>query len=531
MVETSLGKLQAQVTKLEKQVVYYKDEAAKAKEQLYLSEKRYGYLENNVEKMIKSAVDKAVNQVKIEYEKEIKKLKQRIFELESRLNINSTNSSLPSSKNPIYQSQICNSRKKTGKTIGGQLGHKKHKLEKFEDEEITEIKKHPLDECPNCHAKNLEVIDTKERDELDFEIIIKKIRHQYPTYRCPKCNEIVKVDIPERLNAENNYGVNVKTLATTLNNYGCVSYNRIRKIICGLTNGEINPSEGYLTKLQKQASIKLKNFVFDAKEHLLKTTILYWDDTTVGIEDKDKACLRVYTDSDVVLYKAHKSKNTEGMDEDGILQNLPSTTTVMHDHLLHNYCDEYQYKNIECNAHITRKLEGITVNTKHKWSEEMKNLLEGTLEERKLAAEKEETCFSDEKIGQFDRDYDRIITEGLKEYKEFKHQYEFDKEENLLEFMRDYKSEITNWVRDFSLPYSNNLCESLIRFMKNKMKISYRFQSLSYAEYCADIMSYTETCGRFGINKVEAIRRMFNDNPFSIQELLDIKKSQKTINL
>lgn len=61
------------------------------------------------------------------------------------------------------------------------------------------------------------------------------------------------------------------------------------------------------------------------------------------------------------------------MDEDGILQNLPNDCTVMHDHLLHNYCDEYKYQNIECNAHITRKLEGITQNTNHSWSDEMKN--------------------------------------------------------------------------------------------------------------------------------------------------------------
>ena len=183
--------------------------------------------------------------------------------------------------------------------------------------------------------------------------------------------------------------------------------------------------------------------------------------------------MRVYTDEFYVLYKAHMAKNTEGMDEDGILQNLSSETTVMHDHLLHNYCDDYKYKNIECNAHITRKLEGITQNASHTWSDEMKTLLEETLSKRKEAISNKKTSLSIEEINKFDKKYDDILNRGFKEYKEFKHKYEFEKEENLLEFMRDFKGPITAWVKDFSLPYSNNLSESLLRMFKSKMKISY----------------------------------------------------------
>ena len=92
--------------------------------------------------------------------------------------------------------------------------------------------------------------------------------------------------------------------------------------------------------------------------------------------------------------------------------------------------------------------------------------------------------------------------------------------------MKDYKEPITKWIRDFSLPYSNNLCESLLRMLKSKMKISYQFTSLAYAEYFANIMSYTETCGRFGINKVASLNRLFLGVPYSIQELYELKNNQ-----
>lgn len=521
--EKTLSKLQCEIIKLEQKFIKLSDKLEEEKTKTSVIEFEYKQYRKTIESKIQKEVKKAVEQVTKHYEKIIKEKDQRIFELETRLNINSSNSSLPSSKDPLYQSKICNSRKETDKEKGGQKGHKKHKLEKFLSEEITEIREHTKEECPKCHSHTIDITNYKERDELDYEVKVIKRRHKFYEYKCKECGRTIKSEIPSHLHAENNYGSNVKTLCTTLTNYGFISFNRTRKIINGLTKGEIDPSEGFITKLQRQASDRLQEFVFDAKEEIKKGTLVYWDDTTVHIGEKEKACLRVYTDGLIVLYKAHMSKNTEGMDEDGILQNLPSSCTVMHDHLLHNYCEEYKYQNIECNAHITRKLEGITQNANHKWSEKMKNLLESTLEKRKELEKKEIECFSQEYINDFDKKYDSIIASGFKEYIEFKHKYEFEREENLLEFMRDYKEPITEWIRNFRLPYSNNLCETLLRMLKSKMKISYQFTSLTYAEYFANIISYTETCGRFGINKVDALRRLFNNSPYSIHELLELK--------
>ena len=52
--------------------------------------------------------------------------------------------------------------------------------------------------------------------------------------------------------------------------------------------------------------------------------MLHWDDTVVGIGEKDKACFRAYSDRTFV--KAHMAKNVDGMNEDGILQNLTKDT-------------------------------------------------------------------------------------------------------------------------------------------------------------------------------------------------------------
>ena len=527
---TSLGKLQSTVIAQEQEIIVLKDKLEKTKEENKLLKLQLEQLEKNVDKMVNDAVSKAVSKVTEKYEQIIAEKDKRIFELECRLNINSDNSSLPSSKTPIYQSKICNSRKPTGDKPGRKVGHEKNGLYKFKDDEITDIIEHKIEKCPNCNSDNLELIETKSRDEYDIEVVVKKNRHNFYVYKCLNCGELIKSSIPMELHGENQYGVGIKSLALTLSNYGMVAYNRIRKIISGLTDGEVDPSEGYLNKLPKKASNGLKDFIFDAREKILNSTLVYWDDTTVKIGEKNNACLRVYTNESYVLYKSHMAKDVEGMDEDNILNQLPETCTVMHDHLLHNYCDEYKYKNIECNAHITRKLEGITQNANHHWSDKMKDLLEGTLEKRKQNIENNINSFNQTEIDDFNNEYDKILEDGFKEYIEFKHKYEFVKEENLLEFMRDYKEYITAWVRDYSLPYSNNLCESLLRMLKTKMKVSYQFKDLEHAKYFADIMSYTETCGKFGINKYQAIHRLFEGNPYTVSELEKILEDKKATN-
>jgi hypothetical protein len=59
------------------------------------------------------------------------------------------------------------------------------------------------------------------------------------------------------------------------------------------------------------------------------------------------------------------------------------------------------------------------------------------------------------------------------------------------------------------------------------MKISYSFKNIESAQYYADIITYTETCFNFGVNRYEAIERLFNDNPYSIEELYKLIEPQE----
>ena len=214
--------------------------------------KRNEYLEENAVEIAQKAAEQAANAVKNEMQKTIDEKDKTIAELSSQLHNTSSNSGIPTSKTPIGQKKkIPNTRKKTGRKKGGQLGHPKYSLKRFDDEIDLDIihEDHP-DVCDKCGGE-LEFVSEETKDEFRVKVAVEKVRHHFKTYKCTQCGKIFRVNIPNSLKEENQYGPSVQALALILTNEGYVSVNRTQKIIYALTNGEVDLSEGYISKLQK----------------------------------------------------------------------------------------------------------------------------------------------------------------------------------------------------------------------------------------------------------------------------------------
>jgi hypothetical protein len=439
--------------------------------------------------------------------------------LKALLNTDGTNSGLPTSKTPLSKNKVIpNSREKTDKKIGGQPGHTKRKLERFEDSEINKTIEHAVEECPACHG-GLEKIGTIEKDELDYKIIVEKTRHIFDVYQCARCGKEVREEIPNRLKEENQYGPKVQALALALMNVGNVSINKTRKIISGFTNNNINLSEGYIAKLQRRAAFGAAGFSADLRNEILKRNIVYWDDTVIMI-NKRRACLRFYGTEDLALYKARERKDKAGMDEDNILGLLPSDTTVVHDHNKVNYNDEYSYQNSECNEHLLRDLKKVTDNLGHKWAGELSTLLTDTNKERNKSIGLGLKRFDSGYLTNFFEKFNEIMILAFEENKEADSKYYGKDEHTLIVRILDYKNEYLAWVIDFDLPFTNNLSERSLRDAKSKMKISGQFQNIKTASYYANIKSYLETCYRNGKNGFYALYRLCAGDPIKLSEII-----------
>ena len=127
--------------------------------------------------------------------------------------------------------------------------------------------------------------------------------------------------------------------------------------------------------------------------------------------------------------------------------------------------------------------------------------------------------FDSSTVVDFMNRYDSLLKSGYKEY--FKSPKAFySREENaLLVRLERYRENYTEWVRNFSVPTTNNLAERSLRFIKSKSKISGQFQNIEFAKHFAALQTYIETCKRHNVNQYDAMLRLTGGVPYSLLEL------------
>lgn len=553
-------KLRKENLDLRKENAALKKEVKRLGTALFVAESRIKNLEikhsnyvNSVESLIQKAVDTAVNKVTAElnkaHKKEVDELKSKISRLEKRLNTDSSNSGIPTSKNSIGKHQIQNNREKSDKKIGGQKGHEQHKLEYFKDDEITKTVEHTLDKCPKCggHLKEVSIVKS---DVIDIEVHITKTRNNIHNYQCECCRK--KITANDELPRGVVYGDGINALCISMMNEANTPLNKVSSLLNGITNGEINISEGYLSKIQTKYSKNLNSFIHDLKEKIISLNHVFWDDTTIkfgtskpleGYDDLDlkyldnpdnkqkkvrNGIIRFYGDDNWAYLVGHRRKNSEGIDDDGILDNLNKDCIVMHDHVLLNYNDKYSFQNAECNEHTKRYLKGILdMFPDHTWAKEMRELLIVTNNEKNELISSNINNFSLEKLNEISTKYDEYIELGYKQNKtvDISNILNKNDELNLIERLDKFKENHLLFAYDFSVAFTNNTSEKGLRQVKRKIAVSFMFKNSNRMKDYAKILSYLETCHRNGISRYEASKRLVSNNPFTVKELEEISNN------
>lgn len=509
--------------------------------------------ESRIEAVVAKVVKETTEKVSKEYENKIFELNNKITKLEARLNVDSSNSGIPTSKEPINRKRMeSNTREPSDKHIGGQPGHKQHKLEYFKEEEITETKEHTLESCPHCGGE-LKEENVVISDIIDFNIEVKKIRNKINNYVCIECKK--RVSANKELPRGVGYGTGVKAMCLDLLNSCNVPYNKIESHISGITNGEVNVSAGYIAKLQKQASSLLEDFNKDLKTTILNLDVVHWDDGVIklGVDDEElekqvgntessseensndkkkkkvkQGIMRFYGDDNYALLIAHKDKSEDGIIEDGILPNLPSTCTCVHDHVLLNYNEKFDFDNAECNQHALKYLKRVTDNIyEETWPKKMAKLLRDANKKVKENISKNIFSFSDDEIKAVYEEYQNIIKLGYEENGKVPDYHDYKSDElNLIKRLEKFKDNHLLFIKNHHIPFTNNTAEKGIRLCKRKMAISFMFKNLIRAQDYGKITSYIETCYRHGISKYQSLVRLLSGNPYSIEELKKLNKNE-----
>lgn len=443
-------------------------------------------------------------------------LNLKVKELEIRINKDSSNSGKPPSSDGLRKKPRTKSlRKSSGKSPGGQPGHKGKTLKMSKTPDFVEL--HPVDKCRGC-GKNLDKIPPSKVEKRQvFDIPILKIQvteHRGEVKICPHCGEESRAEFPPEAAASLQYGGNLQALAATMMAYQFIPYKRLSEFFDDVFGQRVSP--GALNRMFEKLYNRLEGWESAVKDRLKKMDVLGFDETGMRSEGGLSWVHSVSTPG-LTYYHIHKKRGGEAMKSAGILPDFSGT--AVHDHWSPYF--KFQCLHSLCNAHHLRELKGVIESDGWKWATEIKALL---LEIKSAVDEAKKLGLSrlsrSEKID-FSKRYESILKAGFDEYpdeKPGKSRKRGRKKKpaslNLLERLWYNMEEVLRFMNDFEVPFDNNGSERDIRMVKVKQKISGTFRGPDGGPWFCRLRGYISTIKKQGQNILKSIKNAFKGKPF-----------------
>lgn len=120
-----------------------------------------------------------------------------------------------------------------------------------------------------------------------------------------------------------------------------------------------------------------------------------------------------------------------------------------------------------------------------------------------------------DKIQRYEERYEEILKEGYEENKKIKKKFLRQEEQRLLNRLSKYKENHIKFLKDFTVPFDNNLSERDLRNVKIKQKISGYFGNLEQATNFFNIKSIIMTLKKQGKDFYGEIYKKYEKNPIN----------------
>ncbi len=433
--------------------------------------------------------------VKTELEEE----RDKNQKLVAQINRNYENSSIPSSQKP-NRKQITNNREKSGKSPGGQPGHKGHGRKKQIPEKTIEIT------TPDEYINNPDYEPTGRtirRQRVGLRVMPYTEEYTAVEFKNKKTGKFVYAEFPAGFENDVNYDGSIKAFAFLLNNYCNVSIDKTREFLSDLTGGALQISKGMIWGLSKEFSGKTKAEQTGAFLNLVAAPVLNIDFTTAKVNGKNVNVAVCATPQEVGYY-AREQKGHEGVKGTPAELN-PNTLVHDHDRTFYKYGSMHQ----ECLIHILRYLLDSTQNEKHlTWNMRMRELLREMIHYRKCLEPDED--LDPVKVEAFVERYGEILDKADEEY-EYEPPSKYYREGfNLKKRLREFQEAHLLFLHDKNVPFDNNLAERLLRIFKRKQRQVMSFRSFESLEYLCHSLTILANLRNNEENLYESISRIFD---------------------
>jgi transposase len=419
----------------------------------------------------------------------------------NRFGATSKNSNKPPSQDPNRKKNLADG---TSKKPGAQVGHVgKTLVQSDTPDEIVPIKI-KLETLPE--GIQITHLDSERRQVFDVRIKIHVTEYQAQVLRDADGN-IYKAEFPKGVTAPVQYGPSVRGLSCYMSNYQFVPFLRIVDFFEHQVGLPV--SAGTIVNINAEAAEALSKFALVAKENLIKSDLLHADETGLNIAGKN-AWLHSASNNLWSLFVVSTKRGNVGMDDIGIL--LAFRGILVHDNWAPYF--KYECEHAICNAHQVRELTRIVEVDGFSWAKKMIEFLYAAKKEIEETA----NVLSKERLEQLFLDYDAILELGDKECpQEEKSASETPKRgrtkkskaRNLIDRLRDKKTETLRFLTNPTVPFTNNQAENDIRMTKVQQKISGCHKSLKTANDACLIRSFISTCQKHGVCVSIALNDLF----------------------
>jgi transposase len=427
--------------------------------------------------------------------KENQVLREENAELRRRLGLDSTNSSKPPSTDGLKKKRRVSLRVSTGKSSGGQRGHKGHTLKQVSDPHMTKV--HAPAVCSGCQQSLEDVAAAKEIKRQVFDIPLPEIQvteHRCLVKVCPQCQTQTSGTFPPGVHAPVQYGPHLKSMALYLQHQHFIPEDRLQDLLRDCFG--VSLATATLTSFTKELANALKGCISSVMATLKGAPVKHLDETGFRVAGQTQ-WLHVISNDEATVYRVSQKRKDL---IDGV------TGVIVHDH----WKPYFQMEGVShglCNAHHLRELKALREIEKEAWA----TLMEGLLKTANGLVKKGLAPLFRARIKRL---YHHILHQGLTYHESLtpftkaKSKQGYQKRRvghNLLLRLQDHCDDVLRFLTDPHVPFTNNQAEQDLRMMKVKQKISGGFRTEEGAEAFAIIRSFISTKRKQGFNILESL--------------------------
>lgn len=407
----------------------------------------------------------------------ISKLRNKIDKLENRSHRkNSSNSSIPPSKDENRVKPNQSLRQKSGKKTGGQKGHKGNTLKMQHNPNA--VIEHKSDYCSCCAMRLTEESTLSGRRQvIDIpEIPPIVTEHRIYSTVC-SCGHTNKGEYPEGVVAPVSYGSKLRALTGYLSVGQYMPMQRIVEMYDQVFN--IKLSQGTISNMLTKLTNQCMPAYLELKRRVENSSVIGSDETGCVVNG-NKCWMWVWQNNRFTYIAVSHSRGYQAI-TDNFASGFPDSTLL-------SDCWTAQLKtssqaNQICMSHIQRDLKFFIENSKNRWCRKFLNLIYEALELRRRMLEgvKEEHSKSIHKIR---TTCSKLLGQNAKGT---------HKMQTLKKRLTKYANYLWTFLDNLNVPPDNNGSERAIRNVKVKQKVSGQFRSNEGAKQFAILRSIYDT--------------------------------------